>query len=180
MLYICNEFKGIKTIKRERKLSFLFKMNKDLVQNLIEEAIGENSSLFLIDWKILPDNSIEVLVDGDEGVSIDEIVRISRHIEHNLDREENDFSLSVSSPGVGTPLMMPRQFKKNIGRKLKVSKVDGAKEIEGDLVIVDKEGIVLRWKAREPKPVGKGKHTVEKEERIMYDEIKKAVVKITF
>src|SRR5690625_5715355 len=87
-------------------------MNKNLVQSLIEEAIGENSSLFLIDWKILPDNSIEVLVDGDEGVSIDEIVRISRHIEHNLDIEENDFSLRVSSHGVGTHLFITRQFKK--------------------------------------------------------------------
>lgn len=155
-------------------------MNKKLVQSLIEEAIDENSSLFLIDWNVLPDDSIEVLVDGDEGVSIDEIVRISRHIEHNLDREESDFSLKVSSPGVGGPLLMPRQYKKNIGRKLKVSKLGGGKEIEGDLAIADDEGIVLRWKVREPKPIGKGKHTVEKEERIMYDEIKKAVVKITF
>lgn len=155
-------------------------MNKNLVQSLIEEAIGENPSLFLIDWKISQDCSIEVLVDGDEGVSIEDIVRISRHIEHKLDREENDFSLSVSSPGVGAPLLMPRQYKKNIGRKLKVSKVEGGKDVEGELVEADEDGIVLNWKVREPKPVGKGKHTVEKEERIMYDEIKKAVVKITF
>ena len=74
-------------------------MNQDLVKQLIDEAVAENPSLFLVDWKISPDNSIEILVDGDEGLSIDEIVRITRHVEHNLDREENDFSLNVSSAG---------------------------------------------------------------------------------
>ncbi len=155
-------------------------MNQESVKKLIDEAIEENPSLFLVDWKISADNAIEILVDGDEGVSIDEIVRISRHVEHNLDREETDFSLNVSSAGVGNPLSLPRQFKKNIGRTLKVTKTDDGKEIEGELTSVDEEGIRLKWTTREPKPVGKGKHTVEKEEKIKYTEIKKAIVKISF
>lgn len=155
-------------------------MNQELVQQLIEEAVSENPSLFLVEWKISSNNSIEVLVDGDEGLSIDEIVRISRHIEHNLDREESDFSLNVSSAGVGSPLVMPRQYKKNIGRKLKVTKEETGKDVEGELVSADEDGIVLKWKTREAKPVGKGKHTVEKEERIEYKDIKKAIVRVTF
>lgn len=155
-------------------------MNQELVKQLIEEAILENPTLFLVDWKISPDYSIEILVDGDEGVSIDEIVRISRHVEHNLDREEADFSLNVSSAGVGNPLLLPRQFRKNIGRTLKVTKTDGSKEFEGELILADEESIVLKWSVREPKPVGKGKHTIEKEEKIRYTDIKKAIVKITF
>ncbi len=155
-------------------------MNQELVKQLIDEAIVENPSLFLVDWSISPDNSIEILVDGDEGLSIDEIVRISRHVEHNLDREENDFSLNVSSAGVGNPLVLPRQYKKNIGRILKITKADGGKEVEGELISADEDGIALKWTVREPKPIGKGKHTVEKEERIIYKDIKKAIVKITF
>ncbi len=155
-------------------------MNQELVKQLIDEAIAENPKLFLVEWKISADNSIEILVDGDEGLSIDEIVRISRHVEHNLDREEADFSLNVSSAGVGNPLVLPRQFKKNIGRTLKITKTDGGKDIEGELEFADDEFIVLKWTAREPKPVGKGKHTVEKEEQISYKDIKKAIVKITF
>lgn len=155
-------------------------MNQELVKKLIDEAIEENPSLFLVDWKISADDSIEILVDGDEGVSIDEIVRISRHVEHNLDREETDFSLNVSSAGVGNPLILPRQFKKNIGRNLKVTRVDSGKDIEGELTSADEEGIQLKWVTREPKPVGKGKHTVEKEEKIKYTDIKKAIVKISF
>lgn len=179
MSYICTEFKE-KNHEREPLALFFIQMNQNLVKQLIDEAIAENPSLFLVDWKISPDNSIEILVDGDEGLSIDEIVRISRHVEHNLDREENDFSLNVSSAGVGSPLVLPRQFKKNIGRTLKVIKTDGSKETEGELVSADEESIVLKWSVRENKPVGKGKHTVEKQENIAYTDIKKAIVKITF
>lgn len=155
-------------------------MNQELVKKLIDEAIEENPMLFLVEWKISGDNHIEILVDGDEGLSIDEIVRISRHVEHNLDREEADFSLNVSSAGVGSPLVMPRQYKKNIGRTLKITRVDGGKDIEGKLISADDQSIELKWEAREPKPIGKGKHTVEKQEKIDYTEIKKAIVKITF
>ncbi|MGB3454366.1 MAG: ribosome assembly cofactor RimP [Moheibacter sp.] len=154
-------------------------MNREKIEQLVEEAISENPSLFLVGLKISTDNSIEVLVDGDEGLPLDEIIRISRHVEHNLDREQEDFSLNVSSPGVGNPLMLPRQFKKNIGRTLKISCEDGS-EIEGKLDLADEEGILMKWSAREPKPTGKGKHTVEKEQRINYNDIKKAIVKITF
>lgn len=155
-------------------------MNQQLVKQLIDEAIAENPELFLVDWKISPDNAIEILVDGDNGLSIDEIVRISRHVEHNLDREEADFSLNVSSAGVGSPMVLPRQYRKNVGRTLKVTKTDANKDIEGELVSADEESIVLKWTEREPKPVGKGKHDVEKQEKINYSEIKKAIVKITF
>src|SRR5690554_2107989 len=134
-------------------------MNQEIIKQLIDEAIEENPSLFLVEWKVSADDSIEVLVDGDQGVSIDEIVRISRHVEHNLDRETNDFSLNVSSAGVGNPLILPRQYKKNIGRILKVSKTEGGKDLEGELTEANDEEIELKWTVKEPKPVGKGKHT---------------------
>ena len=88
-------------------------MDKNKINTLIEEAIEANSELFLVDWSLSAGNKIEVLVDGDNGLPIDEVVRISRHIEHNLDREAEDFSLTVSSPGLSRPLEMPRQYIKN-------------------------------------------------------------------
>lgn len=149
---------------------------KEKVEQLIQEALEENPSLFLVDWEINTENHIEVLVDGDEGLPIDEVVRISRHIEHNLDRDEADFSLTVSSPGATRPLEIPRQFKKNIGRKLKV-KTDGT-EFKGELIEADEEGITLQWKQREKKPLGKGKHTVTKVEKIAYEAVNKATVEL--
>ena len=154
-------------------------MDSNKVKQLIEEAIAANPALFLIEWKITPDDKISILADGDDGLSIEEIVRISRHVEHNLDREECDFALEVSSPGVGTPLVMPRQYKKNIGRLLEVT-LNNDTKVEGEIVEADDDGVVLWWETREPKPIGKGKITVEKEEKINYADIKKAIVKVTF
>lgn len=149
-------------------------MNTSQIQTLIHEALAENTELFLVDWSVSPNNKIEVLVDGDNGLPIDEVVRISRHIEHNLDREQEDFALMVSSPGLDRPLETPRQYIKNIGRKLKVKTADT--EVKGTITQADEQSITLAWKTREPKPIGKGKHTVQKSETIPYESIEKATI----
>ena len=95
-----------------------------------------------------------------------------------MDREEQDFSLEVASVGVGTPLKMVRQYKKNVGRTLIVT--TNTEKIEAELVEANDVFIILSWKAREPKKVGKGKETVQKEQQIPYTEIKEAVVTVTF
>lgn len=148
------------------------------VEKLVEEAIQENPKLFLIDLKISPDNRINVIVDGDEGISIKECIRISRNVEHNLDRDSIDFSLEVSSPGLTEPLVNNRQYNKNLGKTLKVQTETGT--IEGKLAEVNDKGIVLEWKVREPKPIGKGKITVVKTAELQYDSIKRAKVKLKF
>ena len=153
-------------------------MLQDKVENLLKEAFQENNSLFLIDLNITNDNKISVVIDGDNGVSVNDCIAVSRKIEHNLDREEEDFSLEVSSAGVSEPLRLERQYRKNLGRKLQVT--TNNEKIEATLTHVDQDGIKLNWKAREPKPVGKGKHTVEKEAVLPYSEITDAKVMITF
>ncbi|PRX52483.1 ribosome assembly cofactor RimP [Salegentibacter salegens] len=153
-------------------------MLQDKVENLLKEAFQENNSLFLIDLNITNDNKISVVIDGDSGVSVNDCIAVSRKIEHNLDREEEDFSLEVSSAGVSEPLRLERQYRKNLGRKLQVT--TNNEKIEATLTDVDQDGIKLNWKAREPKPVGKGKHTVEKETVLPYSEITDAKVMITF
>lgn len=146
------------------------------IQRLINEALSENPDLFLVDWTLSSANKIDVLIDGDNGLPIEEVVRISRHIEHNLDREKEDFSLTVSSPGLSRPLEIPRQYIKNIGRKLKVNTED--KELKGTITEANEESVTITWKTREPKPIGKGKHTVQKEETIPYHLIKKATIQV--
>ena len=153
-------------------------MNRNLVTDLVEEAIAQNEDLFLVNLEFAENERIYVEVDGDKGVSLEEIIRISRHVEHSLDREEDDFSLEVTTPDISKPISMPRQYVKNMGRTLEV-KVEGDK-FEGELVSADDQEIVLTWKAREPKPIGKGKHTVEKVQRIPLEEIVQAKVKIKF
>ncbi|TDS65254.1 ribosome assembly cofactor RimP [Myroides indicus] len=152
---------------------------KDRVKELINKALDDCSCLFLIDFSISPDNKITVIIDGDKGVTLQDCIDVSRVIEHNLDREEQDFSLEVASAGATAPLKQLRQYHKNIGRKLNVVTIEQQK-IEATLEEVRDGEIVLRWKAREPKPVGKGKITVEKEAVIAFDKIKEANVIISF
>lgn len=152
---------------------------QEKVENLLSKALEEHPSLFLIDLSISETNQIRVIIDGDQGVKVEDCIAISRAIEHNLDREEQDFSLEVMSAGVSEPLVLSRQYKKNIGRKLKV-KTEAGKTIEGELINVDEEAVTLTWKTREPKPVGKGKVTVKKEAVLPYKEIVEAKVMVTF
>ena len=156
----------------------MFMVNQEKVKELLQEALDENPSLYLIDLMFLKDNRIKVIVDGDSGIPLSECVRISRNIEHNLDREEVDFALEVTSPDIAHPLKVKRQYIKNLTRTLKVKTQD--EEYEGVLNEVTEDAITLNWKAREPKPIGKGKHTVEKMAKISFEDIVEAKVKIIF
>ncbi|AXG75216.1 ribosome assembly cofactor RimP [Flavobacterium arcticum] len=151
---------------------------KEKVSTLLEEALIESPSLFLIDLKITDSNKIMVTLDGDNGVNLQDCINVSRAIEHNLDREEHDFSLEVTSAGATTPLTNKRQYVKNLGRTLKV--VTETQEVEATLTEANDEFVVMEWKAREPKKIGKGKETVQKRAEISYSEIKEAVVVIKF
>jgi len=148
------------------------------VKELLDAALEEKPSLFLINFEIGPSNKIEVIVDGDNGVTVDDCIAISRAIEHNLDREEEDFSLQVMSAGVTEGLVHKRQYAKNVGRTLKV--VTKQDKIEGELIATTNEGFTLQWKTREPKQVGKGKVTVTKTETIAFQDVEKAQVVIKF
>lgn len=151
---------------------------KEKVNALIEEALSERPSVFLIDLTITDAFKIIVSLDGDNGVALQDCIDISRAIESSLDREEQDFSLEVASVGVGSPLKMIRQYKKNIGRTLIVK--TQTEIIEAELVEANDVFIILSWKAREPKKVGKGKETVQKELQLPYADIKEAIVTVTF
>ncbi|WP_298119214.1 ribosome assembly cofactor RimP [Flavobacterium sp.] len=151
---------------------------KEQVSKLLNDALLEKQEIFLIELTISDSYKIIVTLDGDKGVNLQDCIDISRVIENNLDREEHDFSLEVASVGVGSPLKMTRQYKKNIGRTLIVK--TNEEKIEAELVEANDEYIVLSWSAREPKKVGKGKETVQKRKEISYSEIKEAIVTINF
>ena len=153
-------------------------MNQAAFKDIVDEALALNESLYLIELSISVNNKVQVVIDGDNGVSLSETMRISRAINDNFDREVEDFSLEVSTPDIAHPLKVKRQYIKNLNRILKVKTEE--EELEGTLVTADEDKIVLQWKARELKPVGKGKVTVDKTATLEYTEIKEAKVKILF
>jgi len=151
---------------------------KERVETLLLSVLAENESLFLIDLTVSPDARIKVVLDGDRDVSLDDCIKVSRALEGQLEEYGLDFALEVTSPGAASPLTDPRQYKKHIGRKLRVRTEKG--QYEGTLTQASETEITLEWKAREPKPVGKGKITVQKQLDIKLSEVEESNVKLTF
>ncbi|WP_308005721.1 ribosome assembly cofactor RimP, partial [uncultured Chryseobacterium sp.] len=108
------------------------------IEVLLHEFLETRKDLFLIDLKISAGDDITVILDGDNGVSLQDCLDASRAIEFNMDREEHDFSLQVMSAGLSEPLATPRQFAKNIGREIEVLLNDSTKT-EGGLGKEDEE-----------------------------------------
>lgn len=151
---------------------------KEKVAQLLTDTLKEKPSVFLIDLTISESFKIIVTLDGDQGVQLQDCIDISRAIENNIDREEQDFSLEVASVGVGSPLKLVRQYIKNVGRKL-IVKLAG-ETIEAQLVAANENFITLAWEVREPKKIGKGRETIQKVQEIPYSNIIEAVVTVTF
>ena len=111
------------------------------ITELIAQQI-EGSEVFLVEVLVKPGNAIRVHVDSPEGISIDDCVKISRFVNESLDRDVEDYSLEVSSPGLGGSFRVKQQYEKNVGRDIEVLYTDGIK-VKGKLVSVEEKGIVL-------------------------------------
>lgn len=153
-------------------------VNKDYILSLANEHL-KGTSLFVTGIKIGSDNTIRVFIDGDNGVSIDDCVGLSRSIESRLDRNKEDFALDVSSHGAATPLVMPRQYPRHIGRTFEIRLQDGSKA-EGIMTACDNNGLTIEYSVRENKPIGKGKITVLKQQTINYNDIKESKIKLKY
>ncbi|RZK60568.1 MAG: ribosome assembly cofactor RimP [Pedobacter sp.] len=147
------------------------------VKELVEEKIADRPELFLVSLKMLPNNKLIIHVDGDEGISIQDCAAISRHVGFQLEEEntiEKAYNLEVSSPGVGEPLLLNRQYHKNIGRDLSVKLADG-KVKEGKLLAVNDAAITIEEKVKE-----KGKKVQLIEAQIEFNNIVETKVLISF
>jgi len=120
-------------------------ITKEKIQILVEEVMS--SDMFIVDITVGTGNSILVSIDSDAGISVGECVQISRHIESSLDREVEDFSLEVSSPGLSLPLKVFRQYLKNIGREVEVVTKSGEKQ-KGILKSATIDGFELEFLAK--------------------------------
>lgn len=156
-------------------------ITKELVQKLAQERIDElDRGLFIVSISISPKFVINLELDKVEGyVAIDDCVSVSRNVEHNLDREEQDFELHVSSAGLDKPLRVLPQYVKNIGRTVEVTLKDG-KEKEGVLLEATAEKIVVKTTRTEKSPETKKKVTIEEEETLPLATIKETKIVISF
>lgn len=147
------------------------------VKELVEEKISDRPELFLVEVKMLPNNKLIIHVDGDEGITIQDCAAISRHVGFHLEEEnaiEKAYNLEVSSPGIGEPLKLKRQYEKNIGREVSIKQVGGEVK-EGKLLSVTEEGIVIAAKVKE-----KGKKVQLAETAVDFNNIIETKVLISF
>ena len=119
---------------------------KEQIEQYLNNNI-DNTTMFVVDVKVLPTNKIEVFLDrSDTNITIDECVKISRNLEEYLETNGlvgEKYTLEVSSPGLDQPFKVPQQFEKSINQKVEVLKVDGEKFI-GTLLVYDGEKVTIK------------------------------------
>lgn len=152
-------------------------IDSDLVKKLVEEKLDDK--MFLVEITVNERNVINIFVDSYDGLTIDQCINISRHVEHSFDREEEDFELQVSSPGLLSKFKVKEQYHKYTGRPIEVVTSDNI-ELEGVILSVDEEGITLETSTRELVEGHKKKQMVVKQHHLKYDEIKSAKAVISF
>lgn len=156
-------------------------ISKEKVKELAEERIKERDErLFIVELTISSANVIRLELDKMEGnVSIEDCMSVSRNVEHNLDREDDDFELHVSSAGLDKPLRVHAQYVKNIGRGLDV-KLNSKEKVTGTLMTVDEAGIVLQHEEKQAIEGKKKKELVVIENKIAFSDINEAKIVISF
>ena len=156
-------------------------ISKTKVLELIEERFAElDNGLFLVDLSISKTNQINIEIDKHVGgVSVKDCMAVSRNVEHNLDREEADFELHVSSAGIDRPLRVLAQYVKNVGRTVEVIKNDGA-QIEGILKAASETEIEIETSRIEKIEGKKKKETIVEQIVLPLNSIKETKIVITF
>ncbi|MBD3639332.1 MAG: ribosome assembly cofactor RimP [Crocinitomicaceae bacterium] len=157
-------------------------VDKKLIRQLAEERIAErDSSLYIVDIVVNSGNQILVELDREDGsVSIDDCIAVSRNIEHNLDRDVEDFSLEVSSAGATKPFKVLKQYLKNVGKEVKVILVEHGKALQGVIKSANEDGFVLETKEKKRVEGKKKKEWVIEEIPLSYNEVKETKLIITF
>jgi ribosome maturation factor RimP len=141
---------------------------------------ADYADCFVVEITLDAKNLLEVFVDSDGPMDFARCQRISRFLEGHLDENKwigEEYTLEVSSPGIGRPLKFTRQFIKNVGRTLEITLADDSKEI-GVLIKADENELVLEQKKRIEE--GKKKKNVVVETTFEYSKIKQTIVMVVF
>lgn len=147
------------------------------IKEKLAQFLENESDLFVVDLILKPSNGIKIYIDGDQGVSISRLASLNRSLYKWTEESglfpEGDFSMEVSSPGLGEPLKLHRQYKKNIGRLVEVILKNGIK-VEGNLISVADIDLVVEEEK------GKGKKRELISHTIPFADIKATKVQIKF
>ena len=153
-------------------------IDKTELEKVINEAL-EGTKMYLVTLKVSKDNIIDVALDSDEDITIDDCVAVNDAVLAAFDRDDEDYELTVGSYGITSPLLLPRQYRKNIGYEVEVLTADGRK-LKGIIADADEEGFVLTTTVKKKLEGKKRPELVDEQERFNYNDIKqtKNIIKI--
>ena len=144
------------------------------------EELTANNTRFLVDVTVSSGNDIYIEIDDAERfITVEDCMAVSKGLENQLDREDQDFSLQVSSPGLSNPFKVKEQYLKNVGREVRVLKSDGI-VVKGELSSATQEVIKITSKEKQRIEGRKAKEWVTTETELNYDEIKETTIVISF
>ena len=139
---------------------------KDIIETMLQ-----GTELFLVDLNVSLENSIEVYIDSLKGINVDSCVAISKQLDAQLDRDIEDYDLTVSSAGIGYPFKVPQQYEKNLGNQVEV-KLQNGEKLQGILKSHSKAGIVVECEEKVAVEGKKKKSIVKVEKEIHFTDIK--------
>jgi ribosome maturation factor RimP len=147
------------------------------VEDRLAPLLAEHPTHFLVEVRIKPTNNIKVFIDADEGVQLADLITYNRKLYRKLEEDglypDGNFSLEVSSPGLDEPLKLFRQYRKNIGRFVEVTMLDGSHK-EGKLVEATEDGVIIETET------GKGKKKETRQDPLVFDQIKHTKIQVKF
>lgn len=151
---------------------------EERIRQLIDEKLADRPDLFIVEIKIVNNTKVTILLDGDNGVGIHDCALVSRHVGFHLEEEnliDQAYNLEVGSPGLDTPLVLERQFQKNVGRLLEIKLLEG-KKTQGTLESSTPDSLTILEEVKE-----KGKKKVKiTEKKIQKTEIVEVKVGVSF
>lgn len=153
-------------------------ISKEKVREIVEGWLVDKE-YFLVDVAVSVDNCVSVEIDHADGVWIEDCVQLSRHIEANLSRDEEDYELEVGSAGIGQPFKVLQQYVNHIGKEVEVLARDG-KKYRGVLTRVEDTDFAVVVKVKEKPEGAKRPVMVDREYTWKYDEIKYTKYLINF
>ncbi len=145
-------------------------IDKTELEKVINETL-DGSKMYLVTLKVSKDNVIDVALDSDEDITIDDCIAVNDAVLDAFDRDKEDYELTVGSYGITSPLILPRQYRKNIGYEVEVLTADGRK-LKGVIADADDEGFTLSMTVKKKLEGKKRPEMVEEQERFNYSDIK--------
>lgn len=145
-------------------------IKKGVVEDIINELIAD-TDLFLVEINVSATNVISILIDCMDGVNLKKCIILTKAFEEKLDREIEDYELSIASAGIGQAFQVHQQYVKNIGNEVEILTINGEK-FKGTLTELTEDGFLIEYEEKEKLEGKKKKVIVEKQKTFKNEEIK--------